>query len=155
VLVKPHHTTVPAEGGFDDLPQCQLNKQIRDDVRLALLLADAKGRLGGPSDGEASSLVWAPERVLGEWKSLKGASWLGEFGEELKSVMPISERTPLGPFLRTVSDGLSFPMTILAALELLNGESAEWTKKEVLSVHVSELVISFSMHAHAFADSWG
>ena len=78
--------------------------------------------------------VDAPERVLPQWTSLAGCAWAPDYERELPAPPDV-----VGPFLRNVTDGLTFPLTILWALEKLNEDDA-WTSKEVLNVHVRFLV---------------
>ncbi|KAJ2927006.1 hypothetical protein H1R20_g10098, partial [Candolleomyces eurysporus] len=128
-LIKKTHGTVPING-YGNLSQCQLNQQIREDVRFFNLLADAKTSISPDAPtalADSAPLTWAPERVMDEWSSLKGSTWEGEFASHLD--VPAGK----GPFLRSASDGLALPMTILYALEVLNGE---WKPKDTLVIHV-------------------
>jgi len=65
-----------------------------------------------------------------------------EFGEALGKGQGIPDSV-LVPWMRAASDGLSMPMTILWALEKLYGADEGWTRKEVLTVHVSRLSFYF------------
>lgn len=81
---------------------------------------------------------WAPERVKDKWESLEGCTWDGEYAADLQQMgMPPAA---VGPFLRSASDGLASPMTILWALEKLKKSDA-WTNKHTLTIHV-RLVVS-------------
>ena len=85
---------------------------------------------------------WAPERVKPEWESLEGRTWEGEYASELQKVgLP---PPAVGLFLRSATDGLAFPMTILWALEKINTSEA-WIKKGTLTIHVRTLHIIFSI----------
>lgn len=113
----------PAEGGYEGLTQCELNRNMFVDARFTELM------------GSAGSFRWAPDRVVLNWAPLPGeADWDGEYGKDLR-IMIGSGGPPLGPFLRGSSEALSFALTILYALQHLNQDDV-WTKKDTLTVHV-------------------
>lgn len=134
-LVKKTHNTVPCAVEYNKLTQCQINRQIREDNRLANLLLDAQASMGDPSD-EGSLLKWAPERALEEWQSVATTNWEDQFLGDLTKSYPLPEGTPMAPFLRAASDGLTLPMTILFALEKLAGDSLDFVHKDVIRIHV-------------------
>jgi splicing suppressor protein 51 len=128
-LIKKTHGVVPING-YGNLSQCQLNQQIREDVRFHNLLSDAKTSISPDAPtalADSAPLTWAPERVMDKWLSIKGSTWEGEFANYLD--------VPAGkaPFLRAASDGLALPMTTVYALEVLNGD---WKPKDTLVIHV-------------------
>ncbi|KAJ2919080.1 hypothetical protein MD484_g1369, partial [Candolleomyces efflorescens] len=128
-LIKKTHGVVPIKG-YGNLSQCQLNQQIREDVRFHNILSDAKSSISPDAPtalADSAPLTWAPERVLDTWSSIKGSTWEREFASYLD--------VPAGkaPFLRAASDGLALPMSIIYTLEMLNGD---WKPKDTLVIHV-------------------
>jgi splicing suppressor protein 51 len=107
--------------------QCVINRQIRLDIGFA-------GAMAGANMGE---FRWAPERVLPKWESLEGTTMEQEFGVEMGEKHGIPEVARV-PWMRAATDGVSMPMTILWALEVLNGKDDSWTKKDTLNIHVSD-----------------
>lgn len=135
-LVKKTHNTVPCAIEYNNMTQCQINRQIREDVRLENLLCDAQASTNNPAE-QGGLLKWAPERTLQEWRSVVEKTWEEEFLDELKKSQPLPEGTPVAPFLRAASDGLSLPMSILYAMEQLAGDDLSFTNKDVIRIHVS------------------
>ncbi|KAF9067976.1 hypothetical protein BDP27DRAFT_857555 [Rhodocollybia butyracea] len=125
-VVSAKHMNEPCEGGYDGLSQCELNQNMLVDARFATIM-------GGSS---ATGLFqWAPERIKSQWIPLPEVkTWDGEYGDELRN-MAGGRGPPLDPFLRGASEGLSFPLTIIYALQSLN-DNDEWTSKETLTVHI-------------------
>ncbi|CAA7264046.1 unnamed protein product [Cyclocybe aegerita] len=121
--VKDKHQNTAAQDARG-LPQCAMNKLCFQDAIFGDFMAGA-GQ--GP-------FTWAPERTKTEWHSVKGLGW-DDFAADLKEKMPGTPEDVLEPMLRAASEGLSMPMTILLGLECLN-EGDEWTRKDMLSIHV-------------------
>ena len=121
--VQHFHADEPCIDGHDGLTQCQMNKEIHADIAFANIMAGAN----------AGNFKWAPERVK-SWSSVNDISWEGEFSQELAQFFSIPVAS-VGPWIRSASDALSLPMTILWALENLKEDDA-WTRKETLVVHV-------------------
>ncbi|KAF5378487.1 hypothetical protein D9615_007134 [Tricholomella constricta] len=130
--VQHKHAGEPCEDGHDGLTQCHMNQEIRMDVAFANIMAPPAAAAGR---GEFS---WAPERVKPSWVSLKASAsasnWQSAFGSGLVREFGISEDA-VAPFLRAASNGLSMPMTILWALDLLNEDEA-WTRKDTPTIHL-------------------
>lgn len=120
--MRHQHMEKPCSDGHDGLTQCQINSEFLEDMRF-----------GG---GTSAPPVYCPERVKDKWKSLKGASWKSEYAAllnaEANGVMPM---TMLAPYVRAISDNLSFPMTILRGLDVLYDDDA-WSRKDTLTIHV-------------------
>ena len=125
--VRNRHTAIPSEDGHDGLTQCQLNQEIREDIRLANIITGAPTPTG--------QFQWAPERVKSAWSSLKHLTWQSDFDPEVRSAFQLPSDANVGPYVRAASDGLSMPMTILWALENLN-EDQTWTQRKILNIHV-------------------
>ncbi|VDC00689.1 unnamed protein product [Peniophora sp. CBMAI 1063] len=129
--VREQHSQHPDEDGYADLPQCALNRQIRLDTLFKTSL---------PDQGE-TGFQWVPARIKEEWTSLNGADWGSEFGDllrqelQLETPEQVQKSIAYGPMLRSSTEGLSAPMSILYALENLYPDNS-WTKKSTLSVHV-------------------
>lgn len=115
------------EDGHDGLSHCDINREVRADVKFA----DVINGFGGP----AQEFTWAPERTASTWTTLNGTSWEKEFGDELRQSIRVPDAHSMGPWIRAASDNLSMPMTILYALEQLNDDDA-WTRKHTLTIHV-------------------
>ena len=114
------HENIPDSDSAAGLSQCAMNEIIRGDlVGRELLRMDVD--IPPP---------WAPDRIKAKWESLEGRSWASEYEQELPAPPQV-----VGPLLRNATDGLTFPQTILWALEKLNSDDA-WTKKDTLTVHV-------------------
>ncbi|KZV73819.1 hypothetical protein PENSPDRAFT_742311 [Peniophora sp. CONT] len=130
-LVRDFHSQRPDEDGYADLPQCALNRQIRLDTLFKTSL---------PEQGD-SGFQWVPERVKEQWTPLLAEDWGSEFGDHLRQALHLETQEQVqkslsyGPMLRSATEGLSMPMSILYALENLNPDDA-WTKKSALTVHV-------------------
>ncbi|THU87999.1 hypothetical protein K435DRAFT_803848 [Dendrothele bispora CBS 962.96] len=118
------------------LSHCEMNQQLRMDLRFQY------------SDPEARRfLEWAPKRTKTRWERLgseqvaggkregqgKKTCWEEAFSQDLEQVMQGARAMPS---LRAASKGLSMPMTILYALQNLNGEDESWTKKDTIVVHI-------------------
>jgi splicing suppressor protein 51 len=114
----------------DNLSQCQLNRGAREHFKFEALIAEQLD----PS----KQLIWAPERTKSAWHSLTGLTWEGELDDPLRGSLAkdIPAAHPITPWIRSASDTLSRPMTILYALEKLNDDDG-WTRKETLTIHVS------------------
>ncbi|KAG2006068.1 hypothetical protein CC2G_002416 [Coprinopsis cinerea AmutBmut pab1-1] len=125
-LAQQFHNGVKTSTACGNLTQCQANQLIREDVRLSSALKDAPRGL----------LVWAPERTKTQWESFKGSTWKQEFLAEVQKGIPLPRGMTIASFLHTFSEGLSIPMTILHALDTLNGENTDWTRKHKLVIHV-------------------
>ncbi|TFK27249.1 hypothetical protein FA15DRAFT_586636 [Coprinopsis marcescibilis] len=134
LLGTPSHTQHKQSSGCSTFTQCQLNQRLRESIRLkhalaTLALADV-------------NIVWVPDRVKQEWTSLRGRNWEDEFLEDAKeaiSVLIPATRDmphPVNAFLRAASEALSVPMTILWALEVMNGKKVEWRRKDTLRIHI-------------------
>jgi hypothetical protein len=124
-----------------------MNQQLRTDVNLrnALLSPNAPSEPDAPQGAEGLPFRWAPERTLAQWRSVSpsdsdgeeaATAWEKEFGEDLKAFIGLPDDRSVWPFLRSASDALCMPMTILWALEKLN-DGEEWTRQQTLTVHVS------------------
>jgi splicing suppressor protein 51 len=118
----------PCEDGHDGLSHCDLNREVRGDVKFQAAMA-------GEQDG-SGDFIWAPDRVKAAWNSLDGKSWEEEFGAELRASVGVPVALPMAPWIRAVSDTLTMTMTILHALEVLNDGDDSWTRKHTLTVHV-------------------
>jgi len=98
---------------------------------------------GAPSQGP---FEWAPERVIEEQIPLQNTSWEKEFGELISKAFSLEEmggpiRRVAPSFLRSATNALSLPMSILWGLQQLSPEG-EWRTKEELTIHVSFLVVA-------------
>ncbi|KAJ6451663.1 hypothetical protein C8R47DRAFT_1061840 [Mycena vitilis] len=113
----------PCQDGHDGLSQCDINREVRADVKFANELSG----LGG--------FKWAPTRTTPAWTTLTGTSWAKEFGDEMRKSISVQEARSMAPRIRAASDNLSMPMTILYALEQLNNDDA-WTRKHTLTIHI-------------------
>lgn len=135
--VRDFHRQHPDADGYANLPQCALNRQIRLDTLFKTSLPDQGDR----------SFQWVPERVKEEWTSLSAADWGSEFGGHLSEALQletpeqVQKSLSYGPMLRSATDGLSIPMSILYALESLHPDDS-WIKKPTLSIHVWRLLWS-------------
>lgn len=138
-LVKKTHNTVPASVDYEKMTRCQINKRIREDIRLSNHLLDAKIERGEP---EGPLLQWAPSRTMESWQSVKSSNWESEFLEVMKTEFPLPGQMSIAPFLRAASEGLTLPMTILHALDEIHQDDLAFTHKEVLVIHVSALASS-------------
>ena len=129
--VRDLHNQHPDEDGYANLPQCTLNRQIRLDTLFRTSL---------PEQSE-SGFQWVPERTKAQWTPLSAADWGSEFGDLLRQALHLDTQEQAeksityGPMLRSSTQGLSMPMSILYALENLNPDEA-WTKKSTLTIHV-------------------
>ncbi|KAJ7484126.1 hypothetical protein FB451DRAFT_1231594 [Mycena latifolia] len=121
----------PCEDGRHDVSQCQMNCWVREQAKLAPLLAamhDASGQL-----------MKVPLPLKSAWTSLTRLSWEGELGNTLdplrrvRSAGAIDRLQP--PWLRLASESLSRAMTILYGLEKMN-DDAGWTRKHTLTIHI-------------------
>lgn len=123
-----NHMSAPCEDGYGGLGQCELNQNLIVDARFARIMDSASGPV--------RIFQWAPERLRSRWIPLpEEGDWDKEYGDELRS-MAGGGGPPLGPFLRGSSEGLSFPLTILYALQNLNNGDV-WTQRKSLTIHVS------------------
>lgn len=129
-VAQPVHSA-PSEDGHSGLSQCQINQEIRADIRFENIHATAGG-MGRPT---SEGFKWAPSRIVDTWTSLSGRTWLTEFESDIVNDLRLPSTEVAGPFLRSASDALSMPMTILWGLEMLNTDDA-WTRKDVLTIHV-------------------
>ncbi|KAJ3505204.1 hypothetical protein NMY22_g17664 [Coprinellus aureogranulatus] len=134
-LVMNTHSNAPCAILDNNMSQCRINRQIREDIRLAKWLADAKASFGDPAN-QGGNLRWAPERTMGGWRSVSGKTWEEEFLEDLIKDHPLAQGPLTTPFVRVASDGLTLPMTILYALEKLARDDLAFTNKEVIRIHV-------------------
>ncbi|KAJ3874218.1 hypothetical protein F5051DRAFT_417392 [Lentinula edodes] len=122
-----NHMSTPCEDGYRGLSQCELNQNLKVDARFA--------RIMGSASGPVRIFQWAPERLRTRWIPLpEEGDWDKEYGDELRS-MAGGGGPPLGPFLRGSSEGLSFPLTILYALQNLNNDDV-WTQRKSLTIHI-------------------
>lgn len=126
-----HHG--PCEDAHDGLSHCEMNREVRADVKFEEVMASAHDPSG--------QFMWAPERLKPVWASLTGMSWEGEFGDLMRQSVGVPASRPMGPWIRAASDNLTMAMTILYGLEKLNDDDA-WTRKHTLTVHVSLFVPS-------------
>lgn len=152
-----HRTQPIATGpGHQPLTQCVLNQHFREGIRLRNVLRtlypspslppSQQAPKAGVGTGinsfvrTAGAWTWVPGRTKPWWSSLRGRAWSDEFLEELKEAWPIPPTEllpdPMQALMRSVSEGLSIPMSILWALEVLNGEDTSWTRKRTLRIHV-------------------
>ncbi|KAJ6595153.1 hypothetical protein DFH09DRAFT_1025002 [Mycena vulgaris] len=125
------HTQKMCAGGYDGLSQCVLNQELLEDEEWnsrMLLIPE----LLPPYAAVALSYRWIPAQTKSSWSSLKGATWAGAFQTQLEFEFPAARGAAS---MRRMSDPLSMPMTALYALELLN-DGIEWTKKDILTIHV-------------------
>lgn len=129
--VRAAHAEVPCQDGWDGLTQCGMNQLFTADVKQALSMAK-----------EGGAFNWAPERTVPEWTSLRGTDWYDSFIHDLKTMVAGygAPDSVLKPMLRGATEGLSMPMTILWALELLH-TNLDWTKKDTLNIHVSAFAL--------------
>lgn len=142
IFAQHAHSHVPDPDSAQGLSQCAINLNIREDsiVREVII-------------GSNEPVRWAPERVKDKWESLVGRTWEGEHVADLQNAgLP---PPAIGPFLRSATDGLAFPMTILWALEKLNDGDA-WTKKATLTIHVSFICVwsCFGLRRSAHTGAW-
>ncbi|KAJ7036702.1 hypothetical protein C8F04DRAFT_1094133 [Mycena alexandri] len=121
------HHGPSCEDGHDGLSHCDMNREVRADLKFAEVMAGAHD--------ESGQFRWAPERLKSSWSSLVGLSWEGEFGDEMRRSVGVPQERPMGPWVRAASEHLSMPMSILYALEKLNDDDA-WTKKHTLTIHI-------------------
>ena len=117
---------------MEGLSQCAINDAIRKDL---ILREDLKL-------DSSDSPPWTPERVKTQWESLEGRSWSSEYEGELDC--PSNLKASL---LRDASERLTYPQTILWALEKLNTGDT-WTKKDTLIVHVGYSLVLFFFSLH-------
>ncbi|THV02686.1 hypothetical protein K435DRAFT_716600 [Dendrothele bispora CBS 962.96] len=136
--VKHLHAQPSSADNDVGLSQCEMNQQFRMDVRFQY------------SVPEAGPFQWAPERTKKRWERLgpqrgveikkeeqgKETCWEEEFSRDLEEAMQGARIPVVMPFLRAASKGLSMPMTILYALQNLNGSDESWTKKDTLVIHI-------------------
>ncbi|KAJ6496311.1 hypothetical protein C8R45DRAFT_985563 [Mycena sanguinolenta] len=120
-----HHG--PCEDGHDGLSHCDMNREVRADIKFEEVMASAHDASG--------QWMWAPERIKSGWSSLMGLSWEGEFGDEMRKSVGVPAERPMGPWVRAASDHLTMAMTILYALEKLNDDEG-WTRKHTLTIHI-------------------
>ncbi|TFK27227.1 hypothetical protein FA15DRAFT_217835 [Coprinopsis marcescibilis] len=124
-LVKNTHTGLIVQTTCGDLTQCEANQQARRDVLITSL---------------HPGMVWAPERVKSRWSSIIGRTWEEEFLSEIARGLGVPAKAEISvSFLRVASQHLSVPMTILSALDQLNGPDLSWTEKNQLRIHVGLL----------------
>ncbi|KAJ7183518.1 hypothetical protein C8R46DRAFT_1067191 [Mycena filopes] len=121
-----HHG--PCEDAHDGLSHCDMNREVRADIKFAEVMAGAHDVSG--------EFRWAPERLKPSWVSVAGMSWEGEFGDEMRRSIGVPAERPMAPWVRAASEHLSMPMSILYALEKLNGGDDAWTKKHTLDIHI-------------------
>lgn len=128
--VESTHKTLPCQDSIDGKSQCEMNHMVLQDLRFSQFMAGA----------EAGPFRWAPERTKAKWTSLKGVDW-SDYEPGLKKEFGggVAADSMLEPMLRAVTEGMSMPLTILWALEILNGEDVSWMKKDVLNIHVCAL----------------
>jgi len=125
-----------------------MNQQFRMDIRFQY------------SVPETGPFKWAPERAKAKWMPLEQGGdgktcWEKEFGSDLEQAMHGARIPVIIPFLRAASIGLSMPMTILYALQKLNGEDESWTKKDTLIIHVSlRLLLTQNFRRPCMTDTW-
>ncbi|KAJ7607994.1 hypothetical protein DFH06DRAFT_1249125, partial [Mycena polygramma] len=125
-IARPLHDG-SCEDGHDGLSQCDINREVRADVKFA-------NEMSGLGDN-LEEFTWAPKRTTPAWTTLTGTSWEKEFGDEMRKSIGVQEARSMGPRIRAASDNLSMPMTILYALEQLNNDDA-WTRKHTLTIHM-------------------
>ena len=135
--VEPKHSAMhydsPDTGpAVPERSQCAINCEIQVDNRFSEIMTGAK----------IGEFRWGPERMLPQWATLEGKQIGAEFGEVLGKEQGILDSIMV-PWMRGASDGLSMPMMILWALEKLNWPDEGWVKKEILTVHVSQLSLCF------------
>lgn len=121
------HKDTPNDPAFTGTKSvCEINWEILVNQRMS----NAFAKSGDPP------FLWAPERTLGMWRLVE-PNWAAQFEDELKKELrgSVPDGLSLEPWLRAASDSLSFPMSILWALEKLNADDG-WTKKETLNIHV-------------------
>ncbi|KAF8884510.1 hypothetical protein BD779DRAFT_778712 [Infundibulicybe gibba] len=106
--------------------QCQINLEIHADIMFADIIV---------RDG-INSFFWAPERTKQTWSSVKKPDWMNEFAADLRRHFRLHNTVQLDPWIRGASVALSMPMSILWALEILNGADEGWTRKSSLTIHV-------------------
>ncbi|KAJ7438940.1 hypothetical protein B0H11DRAFT_2103469 [Mycena galericulata] len=117
----------PCEDGHDGLSHCDMNREVRADIKFEEVMVSAHDVSG--------QFMWAPERTKAAWSSLAGTTWDAEFAEEMRGAIGVPESRPMGPWIRAASDNLTMAMTILYALEQLNDTDA-WTTKHTLTIHI-------------------
>ncbi|KAJ7839648.1 hypothetical protein B0H13DRAFT_2101891 [Mycena leptocephala] len=120
-----HHG--PCEDAHDGLSHCEMNREVRADIKFEEVMASAHDPSG--------QFMWASERLKPVWASLTGMSWEGEFGDLMRQSVGVPASRPMGPWIRAASDNLTMAMTILYGLEKLNDDDA-WTRKHTLTVHI-------------------
>ncbi|KAJ7119992.1 hypothetical protein C8R46DRAFT_929313 [Mycena filopes] len=119
-----HHG--PCEDAHDGLSHCDMNREVRLNIKLTTQLASAQNILG--------EFKWAPRRLKASWSSLAGKNWEGEFGGDIRSTR-LPDGHPVSSWVRAASEDLTMSMTILYALEELNDDDA-WTRKHTLDIHI-------------------
>ncbi|KAK7026774.1 hypothetical protein VNI00_015432 [Paramarasmius palmivorus] len=144
--VYPRHAKEPFDGAnYDGKTQCQLNQEIRVDIDFHQTMSE-----------DDRSLGWLPKRSRPEWKMLRGPpkNWLKEFSKDFidEYGKEASNSITLLPCLRSAGDGLSMPMTILYALQLLNATDDSWTKKSQMTIHVLGAARNETMYAQMFEE---
>lgn len=123
-LAQHAHQDVPDPDAPDGLSQCAMNRAIR-------AVEVMRARTGNDVEHPGG---WAPPRTMVRWESLAGRTWASEYGDILKHALERPEE--VDEFLRFNSEGLTYTMTILWALEKMN-KSDGWTRKSSLTIHVS------------------
>ncbi|KIK50983.1 hypothetical protein GYMLUDRAFT_89161 [Collybiopsis luxurians FD-317 M1] len=129
-IVSRKHTSEPVKHGYDDLSQCALNQNILADIQFASI------RASDPSPGGVFHR--APKKVKAEWEPLPDEpAWKAEFGEAVREMQLSAGKNgpPVDVLFRASTEELSYPMSILYALQNLNPDD-EWTKKDTLSIHL-------------------
>ncbi|KAL0064148.1 hypothetical protein AAF712_008870 [Marasmius tenuissimus] len=153
-IVRDKHVNEPVWDVPGNLSQCQINRQICGDILFANIMVDSHTH---EPNGVSLVSQWRPERHLSKWEPLKTGDkcWEEEFNASLqKEVVASLGPVPPGSFLRSATQGLSMPMTILYALQQLkplgrkeefitrHGPRAErrflgiWTGKQSLTIHL-------------------
>ncbi|KAF5329761.1 hypothetical protein D9619_009283 [Psilocybe cf. subviscida] len=142
--VESKHKTLPCQDSMDGkLSQCEMNHMVLQDLRFSQFMAGA----------EAGPFRWAPERTKARWTSLKGVDW-SDYELYLKKEFGggVAADSMLEPMLRAVTEGMSMPLTILSALEFLNGEDISWTKKSILNIHMLGAAAKELVNANIFEE---
>ena len=97
------HEYAPHPDSTEGLSHCALNQRIRRDLIIREAVGPAGAERGPPA---------FPFRLMSFWEPLEGRSWVTEYAGTMRG--PPGER---GTMLSYASDELSYPLTILWALE--------------------------------------
>ncbi|KAF5329763.1 hypothetical protein D9619_009281 [Psilocybe cf. subviscida] len=143
--VESSHKTLPCRDSVYGKSQCQMNRAVLQDLLFSQAMVKVQAQIG--------PFRWAPKRTMSKWTSLTGVDW-SDYESELKNEFGdrVAADSMLKPMLRAVTEGMSMPLTMLWALEILNGEDLSWTKKDVLNIHVLNATAKEAFYADIFEE---